>query len=55
MNLFKAIRLGIYVLSWYQNAAKDGKITVEEIVEGALGGLQHANVDIEVDIPKELL
>ena len=55
MNVFKAIKFGIYVLTWYSSASKDGKITIEEIVEGALGGLEQAGVNLTVDIPEELL
>ena len=55
MNIYKAIKFGIYVLTWYSHASKDGKITIEEIVQGAIGGLEQAEVTLEVEIPEELL
>lgn len=55
MNIGKAVRLGLFILSWYQKASKDGKISIEEIIEGAIQGLQYAGVDLQVDIPEEYM
>ena len=40
MNIFKAIALGSFLISWYYRATKDGKITQDEVNEMVLEAFQ---------------
>lgn len=50
MNLFKVIKVGMFVLSWYESASADGKITQEEIKQALEGILGEDGIDINIKL-----
>ena len=50
MNLFKAIRIGMHVMLWYENASADGVITHQEIKELVTDTLDTQVGEIEIKV-----
>jgi hypothetical protein len=50
MNLFKVIKIGMFILNWYEDASEDGQITHDEIKEAINGILGTNAIDINIEL-----
>ena len=51
MNFWRAMALGGYLLGWFERAARDGRITVPEVLELVQHLILETGLNIEIDVP----
>ncbi len=49
--MFKAIQIGMFILSWLARASADGKITMPEILQLVDGAIGMSGLKVDIDVP----
>lgn len=49
--MFKAIQIGMFILTWLTRASADGKITMPEILQLVDGAIGLSGLKVDIDVP----
>lgn len=49
-SIFTVIRVGSFVIDWYESASSDGQISFDEVTELLEGAVKASGVDLDFDV-----
>ena len=49
--MFKAIQIGMFILTWLTRASADGRITMAEILQLVEGAIAMSGLAVDIEVP----